>query len=122
MYSLDYRKRVMTIKATKNLTYVQTSERFGVNIRTLFRWQQQIKPKIIKQATTKRFHYENFEQLKNHLMTFMLYYNHQRPLKSLKFKTPWELIEQCYNENEQFFREKPSHKIAGLNSYTATCL
>jgi transposase-like protein len=77
--------------------------------------QVEITNKIIKEATTKRFYYENFEQLKKHLMTFMLYYNHQRPLKSLKFKTPWELIEQCYNNDKRFFRENPNHKIVGLN-------
>ena len=48
----------------------------------------------------------------------MLYYNHQRPLKSLKFKTPWELIQQCYNENREKFREDPNHKIVGLNKHT----
>ena len=72
--------------------------------------QVEITNKTIKQATTKKFHYENFEQLKHHLMVFMLYYNHQRPLKSLKFKTPWELIQQCYNENRERFREDPNHK------------
>ncbi len=27
----------------------------------------------------------------------LLHYNHQRPLKSLKLKTPWDLIEGCHN-------------------------
>jgi transposase-like protein len=78
--------------------------------------QVEITNKIIKQATTKRFHYESFTQLKGHLMTFMLYYNHQLKLKSLKFKTPWELIEQCYNNDPQFFSENPNQKIVGLNN------
>ncbi len=75
--------------------------------------QVEITNKLIKEATTKRFYYENFEQLKKHLMTLVLYYNHQRPLKSLKFKTPWALIEQCYNNDKRFFRENPNHKIVG---------
>jgi hypothetical protein len=41
-------------------------------------------------------------------------YNHQRSLKSLKFKTPWALIRQCYNDDKQSFRENQNHKIAGL--------
>ena len=32
-----------------------------------------------------------------------------------KFKTPWELIQQCYNEDRERFREDPNHKIVGLN-------
>ncbi len=77
--------------------------------------QVEITNKIIKEAATKRFHYESFEQLKGHLITFMLYYNHQRKLKSLKFKTPWELIQQCYNSDKQSFRENINHKIVRLN-------
>jgi hypothetical protein len=50
-------------------------------------------------------------------MTFMLHENHQRPLKSLKFKTLWALIRQCYNDDKQSFRENPNHKIMGLSIY-----
>jgi transposase len=45
-YSLDFRKRVMEIKEEKNLTFEKTAERFGVCIRTLFRWQKRIEPKL----------------------------------------------------------------------------
>ena len=44
-YSLDFRKRVMKIKKETNLTFEATSERFGIGIRTLFRWQNSIEPK-----------------------------------------------------------------------------
>jgi hypothetical protein len=50
--------------------------------------QVEITNKTIKQATTKQFHYTNASELKTHLMTFLLYYNHQRPLKALSFKNP----------------------------------
>lgn len=56
--------------------------------------QVEITNKIIKEATTKKYHYADFDELKKHLMTFLLYYNYQRPLKSLKLKTPWELVQQ----------------------------
>ena len=96
---------------------------FGIEHRTTkFRhpWtngQVEITNKIIKQATTKQFHYADPEELKVHLMTFLMYYNHQRPLKSLKLKTPWGLIEECYNQNPEFFKSNPLDKIVGLNSY-----
>ncbi|MDH6356007.1 transposase [Dysgonomonas sp. PH5-45] len=44
-YSVDFRKQVFKIKSDKRLTYQQTSELFGIPIRTLFRWQQRIEPK-----------------------------------------------------------------------------
>lgn len=44
-YSIDFRKQVFKIKSQKHLTFQETSQRFGVPIRTLFRWQQCIAPK-----------------------------------------------------------------------------
>ena len=43
-YSLDYRRLVMKIKSEENLTFKETSERFKVGMRTLFRWNQRIEP------------------------------------------------------------------------------
>ena len=47
-YSMDFRKRVMKIKKEKKLTLEKASERFGVNIRTLFRWRKDINYKAIR--------------------------------------------------------------------------
>jgi len=44
-YSLDYRRRVMKIKSEENLTFEETSKRFGVSMRTLFNWKQRLDPK-----------------------------------------------------------------------------
>lgn len=44
-YSLNFRKQVFKIKGKEALTFQETSERFGVPIRTLFRWQERIEPK-----------------------------------------------------------------------------
>jgi len=44
-YSLDYRQRVMKIKSEENLTFEETSKRFGVSMRTLFNWRQRLEPK-----------------------------------------------------------------------------
>lgn len=43
-YSLDFRKHVFNVKEKNNLTFEQTSDRFGISIRTLFRWQERIEP------------------------------------------------------------------------------
>ena len=47
-YSLDFRCRVLSLKEKQNLTFKQTSERFAVDIRTLFRWQKRLEPKTTK--------------------------------------------------------------------------
>ena len=38
-YETSFRKQVFKIKEKEKLTYEQTSKRFGINIRTLFRWK-----------------------------------------------------------------------------------
>ncbi|MDE1193106.1 MAG: IS630 transposase-related protein [Arachidicoccus sp.] len=44
-YSIDFRKQLFKIKRQENLTFQETAERFGIPIRTLFRWQKCINPK-----------------------------------------------------------------------------
>ncbi len=75
----------------------------------------EITNKTLKAATTKQFHYSTVEELKHHLMVYVMYYNHQRQLKSLKFKTPWQMIEQCYDETPEVFLHNPRYKTMGLN-------
>jgi len=41
-YSLDFRRQVLKLKETDQLTFQETSDRFGISIRTLFRWQKKI--------------------------------------------------------------------------------
>jgi transposase len=44
MYSLDYRQRMMKVKAREGLTDLETRQRFGVGMRTLFKWNKKIEP------------------------------------------------------------------------------
>lgn len=53
MYSLDFRKQVFKIKEKDNLTFEETADRFGVNIRSLFRWNDRLEP-IIKRNVHPR--------------------------------------------------------------------
>ncbi len=43
-YPLKFREKVFATKDKFNLTFEQTSERFDVPVRTLFRWQNKIEP------------------------------------------------------------------------------
>ena len=47
-YSLDFGQRVFFIKEKRGLTFEETSEIFSVDIRTLFRWQRRIDPKMTR--------------------------------------------------------------------------
>ena len=43
-YSLDFRKHVLKVKEKEGLTFEETSERFAISIRSLFRWSQRLEP------------------------------------------------------------------------------
>lgn len=47
-YSLDFRRRVLAVKAKERLTFADTSKRFHIDIRTLFRWQRRLEPKMTR--------------------------------------------------------------------------
>jgi len=53
MHSLDFRTHVFAMKKKENLTFAQTSKRFGIGMRTLFAWQKRMEPKTTRnrQAT-----------------------------------------------------------------------
>jgi len=82
--------------------------------------QVEVTNRILKKATTKTYHYENVEELKHHLMTFLLYYSLKRPLKSLKYKSPYDILIQYYEKDQTKFHSNPCHKIMGLNNYSTS--
>ena len=77
--------------------------------------QVEIFNRKIKEHTTKRYHYDTQESLKRHLMAFLLAYNFQRPLKALKFKSPYDIILEKYKQLPNLFNCNPIQKTMGLN-------
>ncbi len=61
MYSLDFRKRVFTIKEKENLTFVQTSKRFRVGMTTLFAWQKRMEPKTTRNKPATKIDMETLK-------------------------------------------------------------
>lgn len=43
-YSLDFRRKVLSIKAREKLTFEQTAERFGVGKASVMRWSNRVCP------------------------------------------------------------------------------
>jgi hypothetical protein len=73
--------------------------------------------KIIKNHTTKKYFYEEMKEFKKYLMSFILSYNHQKKLKSLKFKSPFSLLLEKFDKMPSLFKDNPYHKLVGLNTY-----
>lgn len=77
--------------------------------------QVEIMNKKIKNHTTKKYHYETPEELKHHLMAYLMAYNFQRPLKVLNYKSPYDKVIEIYDKSPQLFNANPNQKNMGLN-------
>lgn len=72
--------------------------------------------RTIKEATVKRFRYDDHAQLKKHLADFIDAYNFGRRLKTHKGLTPYEFICKQWTSEPKRFRLNPIHQMPGLNS------
>ncbi|MBL4836843.1 MAG: IS481 family transposase [Kordiimonadaceae bacterium] len=72
--------------------------------------------RTIKEATVKRYHYEDHSQLRTHLTDFINAYNYGRRLKTLKGLTPYEYICKCWINEPEKFNLNPNHQMPGLNT------
>ena len=72
--------------------------------------------RTIKEATVKRFHYDDHQQLTRHLSDFINAYNYGRRLKTLKGLTPYEFICKCWTKEPERFSLNPIHQMPGLNT------
>src|SRR4051794_4810819 len=52
--------------------------------------------RTIKDATVKRYHCDDHDQLRRHLADFVAAYNFARRLKTLKGLTPFEFVSKCW--------------------------
>ena len=62
VYSLDCRKQVLKVKQTDKLTCQEVSDRFGLSIRALLRWQQRIIPKTKPNKPSTKLNLEAWHQ------------------------------------------------------------
>jgi transposase-like protein len=72
--------------------------------------------RTIKEATVKKYYYQNHEQLRNHLHDFINAYNFAKRLKTLKGLTPYEYIIKIWQLSPERFILNPIHYNMGLNN------
>ena len=72
--------------------------------------------RTIKEATVKRYHYQNHDQLREHLQAFIKTYNFAKRLKTLKGLTPFEHVIKQWTEEPERFKINPAHNFPGLNN------
>ncbi|MEM9424349.1 MAG: IS481 family transposase [Spirochaetota bacterium] len=79
--------------------------------------QVEVFNRVLKDHTTKEYYYEKAEEIKRHVMSFLLLYNFERPLRRLNYVSPVDYLCARYRKSPELFCENPYHKIWGLNTY-----
>ena len=72
--------------------------------------------RTIKEATIKRFHYDDHNQLRTHLADLIAAYNFARRLKAIGGLTPHEYICKIWTSEPDRFILIPIHQMPGLNT------
>ncbi len=72
--------------------------------------------RTIKEATVKRYHDDNHQQLRSHLQAFVRAYNFAKRLKTLRGLTPYEYVCKIWTKEPQRFKTNSFHHNMGLNT------
>lgn len=70
----------------------------------------------IKDVTVKSFHYTSINEMRRHVRDWLTAYNFAKQLKALRFKTPYEAIEELWKSKPEVFIVQPHHRTLGLNT------
>ena len=69
--------------------------------------------RTIKEATVKRYHYGSHAELREHLSSFLLAYNHAKRLKTLRGLTPYEFVCAEWQQLPDRSVRDPTHHTLG---------
>ena len=72
--------------------------------------------RTIKEATVKSFHYTSVSELRRHVRDWLTAYNFAKQLKALRFKTPYEAIDELWKSKPEIVNVKSHHHNLGLNT------
>jgi transposase len=57
-YSIDFRKKVLSIKKTEKLSFEKVAQRFGIGVATVSRWSNRIEPQTTRNKPTIKMDWE----------------------------------------------------------------
>jgi hypothetical protein len=72
--------------------------------------------RTIKDATVKSFHYASIQELRRHVADWLVAYNFAKQLKALKFRTPYQAIDELWKSNPDAFIVHQTRHMLGPNT------
>ncbi len=78
--------------------------------------EQELIQRINSPLNVKSFHYSSINEMRRHVRDWLTAYNFAKQLKALKFKTPYEAIQELWKSRPEAFIVKPHHHMLGPNT------
>ncbi|MCX7953162.1 MAG: integrase core domain-containing protein, partial [Deltaproteobacteria bacterium] len=67
--------------------------------------------KKVKNGTVRKYYYETKEEFERHLSYYLMNYNFNTKLRSLSYRSPWEVMEEWYSKRGDLFKVNPRDLI-----------
>jgi transposase len=101
-YSLDFRKKVLSIRSREKLSFSQAAERFGVSVNSIFLWSNRLEPRRTKNRPAIRIYRENLmEDIKKHPDAFNYERAHRLNVSTSGIYCAMKRLRISYKKNSQ---------------------
>ena len=107
-YSIDFRKRVLKLRAKENMSLASTAKQFGISIKSIFRWSKRLHPKTKRSKPCYKI---NMQALKQDIENNPDSYKYERARKFGVSKTGiWHALKRLgitYKKNSKSSKSRP---------------
>lgn len=101
-YSLDFRKKALSIRSKEGLSFAQTAKRFGVSVNSLLLWSRNLEPKQTKSRPTIKIDTEALlEDVEKHPDAFNYERAHRLKVSTSGVRKALKRLGISYKKNTQ---------------------
>jgi len=72
--------------------------------------------RTVKEATVKSFRYAEIQELRRHASDWLITYTFAKQIKMLRFRRPYEAIEELWKSMPDVFIVNPADHMPGSNT------
>lgn len=107
-YSLDFRKKVLSIRQSEGISFTMTAKRFGIDKQTIFRWSKRLHPKLTRNKPAIKI---NMEALAKDVRDNADDYQYERAIRFGMSKTGiWEALKRLGVSYKKNFNSSKSRR------------
>lgn len=118
-YSLDFRQKVLCVKAKENLSFAAVSRRFDVGLASVARWSKDIIPQKTRDKPATKI---NMQSLEKDIETYPDAYQYERAERLGVSKSGvWHALKRLkvtYKKNSQTSQSRPRKTLCILPNHS----